>query len=58
MSEGEKDWALTLLASPMGKLLYAHLGYDLVATGLAKVGEEEEEVEIFAMRKILNDATQ
>ncbi|KAH8179900.1 hypothetical protein LIA77_01419 [Sarocladium implicatum] len=33
------------------RLLYAHLGYELVATGLVNIENEEEQAELFAMKE-------
>lgn len=44
-------WMLTLEASPMGKLLYVHLGYKLIGTEKVQSKGEDEEVEIFSMEK-------
>jgi ribosomal protein S18 acetylase RimI-like enzyme len=42
-------WILTVMASPMGKSLYDHLGYNLVGCETAKVDGEEEKVDIYAL---------
>lgn len=44
-------WTLTVMASPMGKLLYAHLGYRLVGTVTAGMDGEEETVDIDVLSK-------
>lgn len=44
-------WTLTVMASPLGRLLYEHLGYRHVATVTAQVDGEEEKVDIDAMAK-------
>ncbi|KAH6628912.1 acyl-CoA N-acyltransferase [Chaetomium tenue] len=42
-------WILTVMASPMGKNLYDHLGYNLVGYGTAQVDGEAEKVDIYAL---------
>lgn len=42
-------WILTVMASPMGKNLYDHLGYNLVGYGTAQVDGEVEKVDIYAL---------
>jgi hypothetical protein len=44
---------LTLEASPMGRLLYLHLGYQPVGIETAQVDGEEEKVEVYALEKIV-----
>lgn len=44
-------WTLTVMASPMGNVLYAHLGYRLVGTVTAGMDNEEETVDIDIMSK-------
>ena len=46
-----RRWMLTLEASPMGKLLYLHLGYKQVGTETAQIESEDEKVEIFSLEK-------
>ncbi|KAL2202351.1 hypothetical protein CC79DRAFT_1401997 [Sarocladium strictum] len=50
----DEPWALTVFGSPMGRALYAYLGYKLVATETVRVGEETEHVSFFAMEKVLD----
>jgi GNAT superfamily N-acetyltransferase len=38
----EKGWPVTVCASPMGRLLYAHLGFRVIATEEVRVDDEEE----------------
>ena len=42
-------WILTVMASPMGKDLYEHLGCSLVGCETAQVDVEEEKVDIYAL---------
>lgn len=44
-------WVLTLMASPMGRLLYEGLGYKLVGTEKAQLDGENERVDIYCMKK-------
>jgi GNAT superfamily N-acetyltransferase len=44
-------WALTVMASPMGRNLYEHLGYRVQGSTRARVDGEDEFVDIFAMEK-------
>ena len=44
---------LTVMASPMGKLLYEHLSYKLVGSETAQLEGEKEKVEIFSLIKEL-----
>jgi predicted acetyltransferase len=48
------DWPLTLMASPMGKGLYEHLGYKLLGNGVAQISGEEAKVDIYAMEKLIS----
>ncbi|KAL8834336.1 MAG: hypothetical protein Q9170_003790 [Blastenia crenularia] len=41
-----KSWVMTVMASPMGKLLYEHLGYRLLGSVVVQVGEEKEKLNI------------
>jgi len=38
----EKGWPATLCASPMGQLLYKHLGFETIATEVVQLQREEE----------------
>ncbi|KAF3768123.1 hypothetical protein M406DRAFT_253529 [Cryphonectria parasitica EP155] len=44
-------WSLTVMASPMGRLLYEHLGYRLLGAVTAQVDGEEERVDIYILAK-------
>lgn len=39
---GAKGWPVTLCASPMGQLLYQHLGFKQLATEVVRVEGEDE----------------
>ncbi len=39
---GGKGWPVTLCASPMGRLLYEHLGFENIASEIVQVEGEEE----------------
>jgi hypothetical protein len=43
----ERRWVLTVLASPMGKLLYQALGYKLVGSVIVQVDDEDEKLEVY-----------
>lgn len=43
----ERRWVLTVLASPMGKLLYHALGYKLVGSVIVQVDDEDEKLEVY-----------
>jgi len=45
------NWPLTVMASPMGKPFYEHLGYELRGTETARVKGEEEKVDIWFLVK-------
>jgi hypothetical protein len=45
-------WNLTIMASPMGRALYQHLGYKLLDTEFAQVSGERESVDIDIMEKL------
>jgi GNAT superfamily N-acetyltransferase len=45
----DKEWAITLFASPMGKQLYSHLGFDVKGTVHVQIKGEKEELFISAM---------
>jgi GNAT superfamily N-acetyltransferase len=45
----EKKLEVTLFASPMGRLLYEHLGFDVRGTVIVQVKGEEEKLTIKAM---------
>lgn len=47
----KKGWCLTVMASPMGKLLYEHLGYRVVGSEIAQVHGEAEKVAIDCLLK-------
>jgi len=52
----EKGWVLTVLASPMGGLLYEQLGYKLVGSVIVQVDDEDEKLEVYClMRKTSNE---
>lgn len=51
--QAPRDWALTVMGSPMGRALYEYLGYKLVGTVTARVEDEEECVVIYALEKVL-----
>jgi GNAT superfamily N-acetyltransferase len=38
----EKRWPVTVCASPMGRLLYAHLGFEVIAIEEVRVDDEED----------------
>lgn len=38
----EKDWPVTVCASPLGELLYAHLKFEVIGTEVIGVEGEEE----------------
>ena len=38
----EQGWAVTIIASPMGELLYTHLGFKRIATEVVQVDGEED----------------
>lgn len=41
VAEG-KGWPVTLCASPMGRLLYEHLGFEKIASEVVQVEGEEQ----------------
>jgi ribosomal protein S18 acetylase RimI-like enzyme len=43
----ERRWVLTVLACPMGKLLYQALGYKLVGSVIVQVDDEDEKLEVY-----------
>jgi ribosomal protein S18 acetylase RimI-like enzyme len=45
----QKGWVLTVLASPMGKLLYQELGYKLVGSVVVQVDGEDEKLEVYCL---------
>lgn len=45
----ERNLAVTLFSSPMGQLVYTHLGFKLVGTVIVQVEGEEEKLSIGAM---------
>jgi hypothetical protein len=45
----ERRWVLTVLASPMGKLLYQALGYKLVGSVIVQVDDEDEKLEVYCL---------
>jgi GNAT superfamily N-acetyltransferase len=50
----EKSWPVTIFASPMGELLYAHLGFKNLAYEVARADEEEEKY-VFAVMELTPD---
>jgi GNAT superfamily N-acetyltransferase len=50
----EEGWPVTVFASPMGELLYAHLGFQKLAYEVARVDEEEEKY-VFAVMELTTD---
>lgn len=44
-------WPLTVLANPMGRAFYQHLGYRIVGSVTAQVDGEHEKVDIDALEK-------
>ena len=42
-----------MLGSPMGRDLYASLGYNLVGTATVRVDDEKDHVVIYIMDKVL-----
>ncbi|KAI1122725.1 acyl-CoA N-acyltransferase [Nemania abortiva] len=48
-------WSLTVMASPLGRLLYEHLGYQFIGTETAQTDGEKEKVVIDSMSKLLDD---
>lgn len=51
----QKGWMWTVIASPMGKAVYEHLGCNLVGTETIRVRGEDESVDIFMMEERLID---
>lgn len=45
----EKGLPITVFASPMGRLLYAHLGFQDVATEIIQVDDEEDKLTFTVM---------
>lgn len=45
----KKEWPVTVFASPMGRLLYAHLGFQDVATEYIQVEDEEDKLTFTVM---------
>lgn len=47
----EKGWMLTVLASPMGKTLYEHLGYKLVGTEKVQANGEDKAFDVYCLEQ-------
>lgn len=47
----KKGWVLTVMASPMGRILYEYLGYKIVGSERVQVSGEDENVDIDCMMK-------
>lgn len=47
----KKGWILTVLASPMGKILYEHLGYNLVGTEKVQADGEDETFNVYCLEQ-------
>lgn len=45
----KKGWPVTVFASPMGRLLYAHLGFEDIATEFIQVDDEEDKLTFTVM---------
>ena len=45
----EKGWVVTVLASPLGKLLYEYLGCKLLGSVTVRVDEEKEKLLVFCL---------
>lgn len=46
-----KGWTLTVMASPMGRFLYEHLGYTLVGSEKVQADGEDEQFDIDSLVK-------
>lgn len=53
-AERRGGWTLTVMASPMGRLLYEHLDYKFVGSEVAQVNGEDEMVVLDIMNKELS----
>ena len=47
----QKGWVLTVIASPLGKLIYEHLGYRLLGSAVVQVDEEDEKLTVYYLDK-------
>lgn len=47
----KERWPITAFASPMGKLLYEHLGFDELATECIQIDGEEEKLTFSVMEQ-------
>lgn len=45
----EKEYLVTVLGSPMGTLLYQHLGFKLLGTEVAQVEGEDEKLTVWCL---------
>lgn len=47
----KKGWTLTVMSSPIGRLLYEHLGYELVGSERVQADGEDEAFDIYSLIK-------
>ena len=45
----EKGWIITVLASPMGKMLYEYLGYTTVGSATVQVEGENDRLTVYCL---------
>lgn len=46
-----KGWVITVIASPLGKLLYEHLGYKFLGSTVIQVDDEDEKLTVYCLVK-------